>query len=64
MSVKYDNALDNTVVTDTRQAPIRVTADSGGLPFGLTGIAVIGTVAPLLVGLGIMYRGKLLSKIR
>jgi len=49
MSVKYDNALNDTVVTDVQEAPVQVAENDGGLP--LSGIAVAGVALSLtLIG--------------
>ena len=64
MSVKYDNALGDTVVTDVSRAPITVTAGGSGLPFGLSGMIIVGAMVPLLLGFGVVYRTDLLSRVR
>jgi len=64
MTVKYDNALGDTVVTDVARAPITVTAGGSSLPFGLSGTTIAGAMVPLLLGLGVVYRTDLLSGVR
>ena len=55
-TIKYDNALGETVVTDVEPAPIEVVEESGMLPLSLPGIAIVLVVLLLVAGGALLYR--------